>query len=180
METVRDKENSPPVVESHSVFTENVSVVTTQLPSPQESHLVAATQLSQEAQMAASEQSAHKQSASSGSATCSVLKRQRDKHQPTSLHDECSLNKMAKLSYDNHSTQNSDYSSDSCSHESHSQSEVPHPSEHHQISNLVSIFNSGFSGLCITPSSELHTTGYQTDFVDISISLTRNISVKAG
>ncbi|CAG5119757.1 unnamed protein product [Candidula unifasciata] len=272
VEMVRDKENSPPAVENLTVLTENVP--SSHLPASHDSHLVAATQLSQEVQMASSEQSAcNKQYVPSTNTTCSVLKRKRD-NPPTSSH-ESSTNKIAKLGNDNHSSANINYSADSHSssnntysadsnsssnntysadnhsslnntcpadnhsssnntypannhsssnntysadshsssnntysadnhsssnsyysadnhsssnsyysadnpHESHSQTEMSHSPEHHQISNLVSIFNTGFSGLCVSPNSDLHATGYQSDFVDISISLTRNISIKAG
>ncbi|BFZ05641.1 hypothetical protein BsWGS_08680 [Bradybaena similaris] len=143
-EVVLDKENSPPA-DSHLDFNENVQISNIKS-TDQANHLSASNQLSQESQS----------SSAKSKTTCKVLKRRRTNRATNS---DCPVNKKARVSNDISLLPHSDYSD--CSDESDIEPEVQ---ESPQISNLVSIFNSGFSGLCaITSESGLNTSNYQSE-----------------
>uniref|UniRef100_A0A0B7BKT3 Uncharacterized protein n=1 Tax=Arion vulgaris TaxID=1028688 RepID=A0A0B7BKT3_9EUPU len=185
---VHDKENSPPAVDDRHIFPDTVQV--TKL--SQDSHLSAATQLSQEAQLAASScehNSLKQQTLTSGGTTCNVLKRRRDNPSASVPDSDHPLNKIARV-HNSDRSQNvtpvlssssyTDYSSD-CSAESHSVSESSHKSDTNQITNLVSIFHSGFSGLCVASNSDLQGSSYQSELAISNSQLyTRKIATKAG
>ncbi|CAG5120884.1 unnamed protein product [Candidula unifasciata] len=147
-EIVQDKENSPPE-DSHLNCSEYISSMKS---AEQVYHLSAANQLSQESQPSSNSKS-----------TCKVLKRRRT-NKPSS--SGCPSGKKARVSSDLSSqVVPSDYSD--FSEESDIEADMQESS---QISNLVSIFNSGFSGLCaITSETGLNTSNYQSDS-DISSS----------
>lgn len=148
-EVVLDKENSPPA-DSHLDFNENLQISNIKSTDPV-NHLSASNQLSQESQSPSAK----------SKTTCKVLKRRRTNRATNS---DCPVNKKPRVSNDISSlVPLSDYSD--CSDESDIEPEVQ---ESPQISNLVSIFNSGFSGLCaITSESGLNTSNYQSE-LDIS------------
>lgn len=173
-----DKENTDPVSENLSVADCNSSVTNAaeleQLNNPPVipehfDHVEAANKLSQDASNCATQEFSSCQYSTSGTTTCngSILKRRRDNINdnlnPYSLDSitGCSVNKKSKLNYEpspssspclyfsSFTSELSDYSS---SEDSDSESECDLVSsmqtDSPQISNLVNIFNTGFSGLC--------------------------------
>lgn len=142
-EAACDKENSPPISQdSHVPVTQSEDEV---------AHLTAANQLSQEAMS----------TLTSANTTCNVLKRRRCGRSSYSQDYECPVSKKARVSTDASAplTLHTDYTDES-------ESEMP---ESPQITNLVSIFNSGFSGLCAVSGDPEHnqSSGDQSD-LDIS------------
>ncbi|KAI8738681.1 immediate early response gene 5-like protein [Biomphalaria glabrata] len=182
---VHDKENAPPSCASRLSHVSTDSSALDNSPSQTEAkpsldHLSAATQLSYEARIAADDNSSYNNT-TSASSTCNVLKRRRDN--PSACYQdqegECPVSKKARVSYDSctHSALRDSYLSDfdisSDESDSEPELEMMHStSDSPQITNLVSIFHSGFSGLCpIAPThdsdSELESSGYQSD-LDVS------------
>ncbi|GFS23473.1 immediate early response gene 5-like protein [Elysia marginata] len=156
-----NKENSPPVqyvnldLDSDSEDELDLDIGQTAaqvvpqsavLPTPVD-HLVAATQLSEDS---ASDLSSRK-SQTSAAPTCNVLKRQRENWVTTSHEHECPpATKKARLvaSASRRDSRNGHVNNapepDTCSYQPSSCSS----DSNNQISNLVNIFNSGFTGLC--------------------------------
>lgn len=118
-------------------------------------HLAASTQLSHEAQLAASQDNNGCPGLTTRAVTtCNVLKRRRDNPSACSQgqEGECPVSKKPRVSHDSSSHATDSYLSDldisSDDSDSESELEMMHTYDSPQITNLVNIFNSGFSGLC--------------------------------
>lgn len=169
-----NKENSPPVqcvAPEHDSDLEDELDVDFDHPSaaqvvPQSSvmlpttvdHLAAATQLSEDSALSGL---SSRKSQTSAAPTCNVLKRQRENWvNTTSQEQECPpATKKARLvaSASRRDSSRSNYTppeSDACSypHTQYASAAPCSPDCNNQISNLVSIFNSGFTGLCAVSS----------------------------
>ncbi|GFO32358.1 immediate early response gene 5-like protein [Plakobranchus ocellatus] len=190
-----NKENSPPTCtmgdsESDTDFDEfdvdfEVEETTPQVvpqssvpPSPTD-HLAAATQLAEDAAGLSSQSADQRQkSQTSGQPTCNILKRQRE-NCGTAQDQECPLaNKRARLVAVRREscTNTSDPSTVSDQHTPSSDS--------NQISNLVTIFNSGFTGLCAvsqsSPSKEqLNCDSVSSQFTGLSPTQPDSLSVSS-
>lgn len=183
---VVDKENNPPLsAEIPQTVTEMCDTST-----PVSDHIAAANKLSHDSQIV-QDSSCQKQTSTSGSTTCQgILKRRRVNLNTISSSDssDVPVSKRARVSHDSSSSvpssrpstptfvsfisENSDYSSDESDSECEPELSKINTQDSSQITNLVSIFNSGFSGLCaqsVDSSSGLNDSGYQSDH-DISSS----------
>lgn len=134
------------------------------------------------------------QSSTSGAPTCNgILKRRRDNFNTLTSDSECPASKKARVSVVSNDSSSSsslssshsrslsstssilvsfasdmsDYSSDESDSESEAELSTMHTdSSSQQISNLVTIFNSGFSGLCASSSTDPsgQDNSYQSDY----------------
>ncbi|RUS80417.1 hypothetical protein EGW08_011829 [Elysia chlorotica] len=137
-------------------------------------HLVAATQLAEDA---AGLSSSWKQQ-TSAAPTCNVLKRQRENWGSSCQEQECPpATKKARLvatpsasRRDSCSSRSSNSASDADQHSISTDSS--------QISNLVSIFNSGFSGLCAVSSLTSSSSSSSLSNEDLSSSSCENVSAQ--
>jgi len=178
-----DKENSVPVPEVASTTT-NSQCPLNESVSSEFSHLEAANRLSQDASLGLNSgnySSCQLENTSvSGSTTCSgILKRRRDNNNVQS--DECTpVSKKSKTIHESSiakssaffasfTSEASDYSSEGSDTDSDCDTcecsvPVPMNTDTHQISNLVNIFNSGFSGLCAGELTSSADSEYDCDF----------------
>ncbi|KAH9488227.1 hypothetical protein Btru_064288 [Bulinus truncatus] len=200
LDEAHDKENAPPACDDRLSHNNNnntnasdLSLSSSRMDESENSrqsadHLSAAAQLSHEARNAASDvngfvsSSNNNNNVTSASPTCNVLKRRRDNPSACCQDQEsdCPANKKPRVSYEALTPyyQRDNYLSDFdiSSDESDSEPELGsiHSSDSPQITNLVSIFHSGFSGLCPPMSHaadsaayDSESSGYQSD-LDIS------------
>jgi hypothetical protein len=148
-EITHDKENSPPLIQDRIYFPENVQDSSEKDRQQQEEqcHIYASNQLSKEAQ-----------EFSSNNKTTNCMKRRRHQNTATTQELDSPAIKKPRISGDYQLPYSYDESS------SYDVSETDMPNDSPQISNLVNIFNSGFSGLCAVESDSSHnTSSYESD-----------------
>ncbi|XP_059173919.1 immediate early response gene 5-like protein [Physella acuta] len=165
IQETHDKENAPPARYVISDKQEISNSESKQSNRPDD-HLTASNLLSLEVQSASLENQVNTPTA------CNILKRRRDNPSTGTQDKECPANKKARVSYDSQFSKDSylsDFDLSSDESDSEPELDVMHTSDSPQITNLVTIFNSGFSGLCavVNGDSDSDSSGYQSD-LDIS------------
>ncbi|CAL1526523.1 unnamed protein product [Lymnaea stagnalis] len=181
-ERLQDKENARPV--SGGRLTPDKDYSKAEGENRSDDHLAASTQLSHDAQLAASQDNGCQGLTTRAFTTCNVLKRHRENPSACSQDQEaeCPVSKKARVSNDSSPSHSDSYLSDldvsSDDSDSESEIEMMHTYDSPQITNLVNIFNSGFSGLCALSydsnnnSKDQDNSGYPSD-LDISGSTTQ-------